>query len=360
MRSDEPALNSTEEPARQSLASPSLQVIRSAMLVLGAAALAFLLLTQIAPPEPRDPLATLAFLAITIPVGSTVFFLTSKYFRHLSIVAGLLLVTINISAVVVLAHFLSAQLIEGYEEPTIVLVQRLGIAALVVGYLLRTAYLSQHQRRRKVSEQTAMIQALQSRIRPHFLFNSMNVIASLIPVDAEKAEQVVEDLSELFRASLQEAGSFVSISQELDLCRRYINIEGLRLGDRLNVQWNVETPPKSAEIPLLLIQPLIENAVYHGIQPIPEGGLITVDVGFDQEQMHLVITNPLVDQASHSTAASPTQPKPNNPRRGNSIAIDNIRQRLSVVYGENAKLITKQEGSRFTATLKCPTVPKLL
>ena len=103
----------------------------------------------------------------------------------------------------------------------------------------------------------------------------MNVIASLIPVDAEKAEQVVEDLSELFRASLQEAGSFVSFSEELELCRRYINIETLRLGDRLKVSWDVETPPRDAEMPLLLIQPLIENAVYHGIQPLSEGGLFT-------------------------------------------------------------------------------------
>lgn len=329
------------------------------MLVLGAAALCFVLLTQIAPPGPRDPLATLAFLAITIPVGSTAFFLTSKCFRYLSIPSGILLVTVTITAVVIFAHFLSEQFVEDYKEPFMVLVQRLVIGALVVGYLLRTAYLSKHLRRRKVSEQTAMIQALQSRIRPHFLFNSMNAIASLIPVDAEKAEQVVEDLSELFRASLQEAGSFVRISQELDLCRRYINIEGLRLGDRLKVQWNVETPPKGAEIPLLLIQPLVENAVYHGIQPIPEGGLITIDVGFDQEQMCLVITNPLADGAGQSTASSPTQPKPNNPKRGNSIAIDNIRQRLNVLYGENANLVTKQEGSRFTATLKCPTVPKL-
>jgi two-component system sensor histidine kinase AlgZ len=99
----------------------------------------------------------------------------------------------------------------------------------------------------------------------------MNVIASLIPVNPDKAEQVVEDLSELFRASLQRAGTFVRISEELDLCQRYLHIESLRLGERLRVQWQVETAPAAAEMPLLILQPLLENAIYHGIQPLPEG-----------------------------------------------------------------------------------------
>jgi two-component system sensor histidine kinase AlgZ len=188
----------------------------------------------------------------------------------------------------------------------------------------------------------------------------MNVIASLIPIDAEKAEQVVEDLSELFRASLQEAGSFVRVSEELDLCRRYINIETLRLGDRLKVSWDVETPPIEAEMPLLLIQPLIENAVYHGIQPLIEGGIIHVNLVFNEGQMVLTITNPLKgpDKAADEAASKNYSPKP--PAKGNSIAIDNIRRRLEVVYGENATLITKQQGNHFKTTLCCPTVPKFL
>ena len=109
-------------------------------------------------------------------------------------------------------------------------------ASFLVGFMLRQSTMRHQLRLRKAAEQTAKIQALQSRIRPHFLFNSMNVIASLIPVDPDNAEQVVEDLSELFRASLQRTGAFVRISEELDLCQRYLHIESLRLGERLRVQ----------------------------------------------------------------------------------------------------------------------------
>lgn len=188
----------------------------------------------------------------------------------------------------------------------------------------------------------------------------MNVIASLIPVDPEAAERVVEDLSELFRASLQQAGSVVRVSQELELCRRYLHIEQLRLGDRMQVDWQVETPPGGAEMPLLILQPLLENAIYHGIQPLPDGGTIRVEVCFTADEMRAQITNPLIDPArSHRDGdGSPGQPK--SPHKGNSIAIDNIRQRLSMVYGENANLFTTQEGNQFTTWLNCPTVAKML
>ena len=220
--------------------------------------------------------------------------------------------------------------------------------------------MNQRLKQRESAELRAQVQALQSRIRPHFLFNSMNVIASLIPVDAEKAEQVVEDLSELFPASLQEAGSLVSVSEEVQLCMRYINIETLRLGDRLKVSWDVEAPPRDAEMPLPLIQPLIENAVYHGIQPLSEGGIIHVNRAFNEGQMVLTITNPLkeLDKAADEATSKNYSPKP--PAKVNSIAIDNIRQRLEVVYGENATLVTKQQGNRFKTTLTCPAVPKFL
>ena len=145
---------------------------------------------------------------------------------------------------------------------------------------LRYNYIQRSLHTREESELHARIQALQSRIRPHFLFNSMNIIASLIPVDPDVAETVVEDLSELFRASLQEEGSEVSIEEELALCRRYTRIEYLRLGERLNIEWQIEDAVESVKIPLLTLQPLLENAIYHGIQPMPEGGTITVSLAY--------------------------------------------------------------------------------
>jgi hypothetical protein len=300
------------------------------------------------------------FLPTMFVAALGAYHLASLFYPRLSVQAGLAL-TFSLLALSVFAiHSLQVWLFGEPEQFGIVLVRRLAFAVVLFSYLFRQAFLKQQLKQRESAELRAQVQALQSRIRPHFLFNSMNVIASLIPVDAEKAEQVVEDLSELFRASLQEAGSFVSVSEEVELCRRYINIETLRLGDRLKVSWDVETPPRDAEMPLLLIQPLIENAVYHGIQPLSEGGIIHVNLVFHEGQMVLTITNPLkeLDKAADEATSKNYSPKP--PAKGNSIAIDNIRQRLEVVYGENATLVTKQQGNRFKTTLTCPAVPKFL
>src|SRR5690554_5410204 len=141
-------------------------------------------------------------------------------------------------------------------------------AAILAGIGLRYLYLQQQLRNQQQGELDARIQALQSRIRPHFLFNSMNSIASLIATEPETAERVVEDLSELFRASLAEP-TLIPIDAELALCRRYLEIEKLRLDKRLQVDWQVEPLPASTQIPSLLLQPLLENAVVHGIEPLP-------------------------------------------------------------------------------------------
>jgi two-component system sensor histidine kinase AlgZ len=311
-------------------------------------------------PEEAASSGTYFFLP-TAAVGVLgAYLLASIFYSRLSAAAGIALTLALVALVVLAVHNLEFWLFRQHEQFGIVLVRRLVFAIVLFAYLFRQAFLNQKLKQRESAELHAQVQALQSRIRPHFLFNSMNVIASLIPVDADKAEQVVEDLSELFRASLQEAGSFVSVSQELDLCRRYVNIETLRLGERLKVSWDVEAPPKGAEMPLLLIQPLIENAVYHGIQPIAEGGIIHVNLVFERDQMTLTITNPIQDPARATTATAPGNYSPKPPSKGNSIAIDNIRRRLDVVYGESATLITKQQGNLFKTTLCCPTVPKFL
>ena len=194
-----------------------------------------------------------------------------RWFDRLSFVGGIVLVFFAVNAVVIIAHLTQLYLFGELENPQELLIRRMLFASFLVGFMLRQSTMRHHLRLRKAAEQTAKIQALQSLIRPHFLFNSMNVIASLIPVNPDKAEQVVEDLSELFRASLQRTGAFVRICEGLDLCQRYLHIESLRLGERLRVQWQVETPPTEAEMPLLILQPLMENAIYHGIQPLSEG-----------------------------------------------------------------------------------------
>ncbi len=227
--------------------------------------------------------------------------------------------------------------------------QRLGgqvaIAGIISGLVLRYFYVQQRLRLQEQAELQSRIQALQSRIRPHFLFNSMNIIASLIAVDPETAETVVEDLSELFRASLNETGNQVPIEDELSLCERYLRIESLRLGDRLKLRWEIEEHEERVLIPLLTLQPLLENAIYHGIQPLPEGGTILVKLTHEEARVAVRIENPIPQNALQRET------------EGNRMALQNIRSRLAVLYGSDAWLNTDAQDGIFVTELSFPKTP---
>ncbi len=224
------------------------------------------------------------------------------------------------------------------------LVRNLMMAAIVSGMGFRYFYLTHQLRHQEQAELTSRIQALQSRIRPHFLFNSMNIIASLIPVDPDLAEEVVEDLSVLFRASLNKAtGEPVSLEDEIDLCRKYLHIEGLRLDDRLKVEWQLEADPSDLRIPLLTLQPLLENAIYHGIQPLPEGGTVTVNLWSDDDKVDITITNPVSDKGSGHAS-------------GNRMALENIKNRMHMIYGPGASLTAEKLENRFVTRLIYPKI----
>ena len=154
------------------------------------------------------------------------------------------------------------------------LIRNLTISAIVTTVALRYFYVQFQLKKNIQAEAHARIQALQARVRPHFLFNSMNTIASLTRSDPALAEEVVEDLADLFRVNLADARTRVPLGEELALTRRYLHIEQLRLGERLTVEEDTAGVPQDAAIPMLTIQPLVENAVYHGIEPLPEGGAI--------------------------------------------------------------------------------------
>lgn len=216
------------------------------------------------------------------------------------------------------------------------------ISGIITAVALRYFYVQQQLRVQEQAELQSRIQALQSRIRPHFLFNSMNIIASLIATDPETAESVVEDLSELFRASLNDAGNQVPLQDELDLCERYVRIETLRLGERLQVQWQVDELPSGVRIPLLTLQPLLENAIYHGIQPLPEGGTIVLAVSFAKDRVHVSIKNPLPAQDLSTQS------------QGNRMAIGNIRSRLNALYGSRAVLTTEVVDDCYVTELSYP------
>lgn len=221
-------------------------------------------------------------------------------------------------------------------------------SAILSGITLRYLYLQQQLRNQQQAELHARIQALQSRIRPHFLFNSMNSIASLISSDPELAERVIEDLAELFRASLAEP-TLIPLEREIILCKRYLEIEQLRLGNRLTVDWQIQTQSDEIKIPSLMLQPLIENAIFHGIEPIPKGGIVCIKISQAKNQLMIAITNPypLVKKASPQ-AQTPSQD------RHNRMALDNIRHRLQVHYGNTARLSSSEEHGVFTTYIFCP------
>ena len=223
---------------------------------------------------------------------------------------------------------------------------QVAVSGIITGLVLRYFHVQQRLRLQEQAELKSRIQALQSRIRPHFLFNSMNIIASLIAVDPDTAESVVEDLSELFRASLNETGNQVSLDAELDLCERYLRIEALRLGDRLQLDWQVETTSDQVMIPLLTLQPLLENAIYHGIQPRPDGGTIQVKVSYHGDRVAVRIENPLPEDAGQKES------------EGNKMALSNIRTRLAVLYGSAAELKTDGLEDKFVTELAFPKMPE--
>ncbi len=221
------------------------------------------------------------------------------------------------------------------------------IATVMTGIAFRYFFLQYRLRRQEQAELTSRIQALQSRIRPHFLFNSMNIIASLISVDPETAEEVVEDLSVLFRASLNDSSNNpVPLADEIDLCEKYVHIESLRLDDRLALNWQIEVNPALFRIPMLTLQPVIENAIYHGIQPNPDGGTVTVLIREDNGILILEVTNPKTpEKFSHEG--------------GNRMALDNIRRRLEAIYGEDASITTREDGELFHTRIAYPSSESL-
>lgn len=227
------------------------------------------------------------------------------------------------------------------------------VSAILGGMVFRYFYLHSQLLARRQSELKYRIQALQSRIHPHFLFNSMNSIASLIAIDPAAAEEAVEDLSALFRASLNDAGNQVSLQTEIDLCKRYLRIEQLRLGKRMQVRWQSQNVPENIQIPLLTLQPLLENAVLHGIQPLPEGGEILIECACAHGIFEIKVVNPY-----NPNSKIERDKIKRDSERGNRMALENIRNRLRVLYGDRAKLTSYAEQNRYICHLSYPVAAK--
>ncbi|AXV65762.1 alginate biosynthesis protein [Pseudoalteromonas lipolytica] len=186
----------------------------------------------------------------------------------------------------------------------------------------------------------AELDALQARIRPHFLFNSLNTAAELTHYDAEAAEQAILALAALSQAAMK-SGKAISLQDELILCEQYIALERWRYGERLTVNWQMPACVPDVEIPCLTIQPIIENAVYYGLEPASESTKITIEMHITDKSYTFIIINPVLENAEQR-------------RAGNGMALENIRQRLALFYHYRAKLTTTHRDSEFRAKLVIP------
>ena len=158
----------------------------------------------------------------------------------------------------------------------------------------------------------------------------------------DRAETALEDLADLFRVLMADNRDLVPLEREVELCRQYLGLEALRLGNRLRVQWQVDKMPGDALVPPLLLQPLLENAVYHGIEPSMEPGVISIHIFNDRDRVHMLLRNPSRKEGSHHT--------------GNKMALANIRERLSLHFDAEASLQTRDTGGQYEVRIALPYV----
>jgi len=222
--------------------------------------------------------------------------------------------------------------------------RNLAIGGVATGVLLRYFYVSDQWQRNVRQQAEARLHALQARIRPHFLFNSMNTIASLARSNPSAAEQAVEDLADLFRASLTDARERIALAEELEIARVYERMERQRLGERLAVEWQLDGVPTDAAIPSLTLQPLLENAIYHGIERTARPGTVEIVGRREGDMLRITITNPL----------PPTQERRAS---GNQMALENIGQRLALAFGGRAGLDVEPGPDSFRVVLVFPYQP---
>jgi len=259
-----------------------------------------------------------------------VLFVLSAVLRGLPYWAGFVAVLVLVAALVA-AYF---SVIGGMGT----LARMLALAVLLAAALL--AYLRLLTKAHSPALAEARLQALQARIRPHFLFNSLNAVLALIRRDPQRAERALEDLADLFRTLMSDARQFVRLSEEIALLERYAELEQLRLGERLRITWELDGAPADALLPPLVLQPLLENAVYHGVEPGTQAGEVLVFIERRGNRVLARIENPYIEAEVQ--------------RAGNRMALENIRERLQLFFDAEARIATQAAGGRYRVEIEIP------
>ncbi|MFO1306526.1 MAG: histidine kinase [Burkholderiales bacterium] len=211
----------------------------------------------------------------------------------------------------------------------------------IVGALALLAYFELRSRALSPAITEARLQALQARIRPHFLFNSINAVLSLVRTEPARAEIALQDMADLFRVLMRDNRELAPLADELELCRQYLELEQLRLGDRLTVDWNLKSMPADALVPPLVLQPLLENAVYHGIEPSSQPGVVSVNVFLSRGEVHAILRNPYRKEGGRHHS-------------GNKMALANVRERLALHFDAEASLESRVTKDGYEVHIRLP------
>ena len=346
--------------AEKSLYLPDFCTSRAALVLILIVELTAIVLTLARENPGSDFWADLArtslFLLSIGITGAAALCLLKKPLARLSVARGSVVVFLIIAALITIISSCALHIGRTYlitdlglgalfpHNAALFLSRNLSIGLVITALALRYFYVTHEWRRNVEMRATARVHALQARIRPHFLFNSMNTIASLTRSNPALAEQAVQDLADLFRANLNEQRNVLRLEEELEVAHIYQRIEELRLGERLRVEWKIDPLPRDALVPGLMLQPLLENAIYHGIEPRSEGGTVTVTGEIANRLITVVVRNPVGDVRSG--------------RGGNQLALANIRERLSLMYGEQALIKSGRFDGEYIVTLRFPYVAR--
>lgn len=306
-------------------------VLRILLLVNGLAVVAVLLRNADVALLPDELLDMAMRVEFPLILSVALFFLLQPWLARLSEGAGWLAVAGVVAGVAVFSHGLLAPADGGLPR--------------VVGWALAAAlcvlvYFRRHVAAHEPALAEARLLALTARIRPHFLFNSLNGALGVLRANPRRAEEALEELADLFRALMQDNRELIPLSDEIALCERYLSLESLRLGERLRVVWQRDAAAEAALVPPFLLQPLVENAVFHGIEPGVGPGTVSITIARRGPVVHIEIANPLPDPASQ-------QP-------GNRMALDNIRERLMLFYDLEATLDTQQGPDAYRVRIVLP------
>jgi two-component system sensor histidine kinase AlgZ len=315
----------------------SLGVITRVLLVANAAGLLAAALRSERLPEIPDRFVRIAVtLEPTLLCALTLLYLAGGLLARLSYPVGL-------GAVLALAAVLAAAMSSvtsafGQTSSAAEGMWNAGYAIALAGFL--AGYFNLRERAFSPALAEARLQALQARIRPHFLFNCLNAVLVLIRRDPKRAEGALEDMADLFRNVMSDNRELVTLADEIALTRQYLQLEHLRLGDRLVVNWTIDEQVRMTLVPPMLLQPLVENAVYHGVEPGLEPGIIDISAQREGDRLRLVLSNPYHAEHQH--------------RQGNRMALANIEERLALHFDIEASLETGIVGERFRILIRMP------